>query len=112
MKVKIDQKHIDFGIPGDCQNCPLAAAIREAAPGLGHIRVAQDRIPYVEYEVTGKPYRRMLSTEAINFVTAFDTTHKACPTEIELGPEEAIVCLCDDDTAYRNCPMHRDRGEM
>ena len=84
MIVKVQQKHIDEGVPGEPGLCPIACALEE----MGHqVRVCSEEVKFqidrnIEHTIG-------LPKEARDFIDAFDAERICMPFVFELGePDE------------------------
>jgi hypothetical protein len=80
MKIKVTQEHINKGISGDMNKCPIALAVLEATH-LPSLSVSTD---YVIIDIGTRKLSRKLPDEVKEFITAFDFHHLVKPFEFEL----------------------------
>lgn len=81
MKIKVTKDHIIRGQPGECDNCPVALAIREQYPNVKEIMVAEAQQPIVYIiTVAGRKLSFELLPEALSFICDFDGQYCGIPS--------------------------------
>lgn len=85
MKIKVTQKHIDCGVWGEGDKCPIAKAIRS----IPSIKKKSIYVNSTCCWIGTKLYR--LPEVATKFVAAFDGEKKVKPFEFELDLKKAFV---------------------
>ena len=79
MIVKVQQKHIDMGVPGESALCPITCALED----MGHqVRVCSERVMFTVDRCT--ELGADLPKEARDFIDAFDARRVCMPFTFEL----------------------------
>lgn len=85
MRITVTQEHIDKGLPGMTDECPIALAVK----ALGYDRVCVDDESVEASRGEGRLFYGYLSDEATQFVHDFDGEIDVEPFTFEaLGDEE------------------------
>lgn len=78
MKIKVEKKHIEQGVKGDCENCAIAKAIKAK---LHHpVEVLQY---HISVKKGGQEYCYNLPESATKFIRDFDAGRKVKPFTFE-----------------------------
>lgn len=82
MKIKVEQRHIDNGIPRSAYNCPVALTIRED--------LSADKVQVTAVFVTARNRNDIefgwydLPKDMVSFITNFDSGVQVNPAEFEV----------------------------
>lgn len=79
MKIKVEQKHIDFGLRGSCRSDPIAMAMLDA--GLDDPWISPT---YLRWKEKGKTYYSPVPDMVLVFLKRFDQGRAAGPFIFEL----------------------------
>ena len=78
--INVTQHHIDSGVHGDPEDCPIAQAIKDRLKGVLDVRVCLGSIRMV-YLKQEQRYEQIIHTPAIvqSFIETFDHRGKVVP---------------------------------
>ena len=102
MLIRVEQKHIDRGVKGDCNKCPIALAILDSFENNESFQFTpQDLEVSIEIcafgiELGGRPYVECgrISSGVEEFIDNFDwDKSETVPTEMLLDLEKEVLTL-------------------
>jgi len=89
MIVKVTRRHINKGLVGDSEACPIALAVKAVVKRGVKVFVLGD--VGIEFTTKDKSYVRKLPKKALAFIGAFDACEAVEPIELNINIPEQLL---------------------